>query len=165
MLGVTDLINLKREHIQRLANQNGAAGEAAVLALYSHYVPRPHGASLQNLMTALRETGINIKKASFDVIALPEGCVVNFADINAVRELLPQMIFIEIKTANQSRVRPDFTGFFFAFTEGEVLAAEALGVRHRVLLLNKTTGMMLMSSVPEILARAKSTTWQVSVQL
>jgi hypothetical protein len=31
--------------------------------------------------------------------------------------------------------------------------------------LNKATGTMLLTSVPEILARAKSTNWQVSVQL
>jgi hypothetical protein len=36
-----DLINLKREHVRRLANQKGAAGEAEVLANNVHYVARP----------------------------------------------------------------------------------------------------------------------------
>ena len=63
------------------------------------------------------------------------------------------------------RVRPDFSGFFFALAEGELIASEALGSRHRVMLLNKATGTMLLTSVPEILMRAKSTNWQVSVQL
>jgi hypothetical protein len=160
-----DLINLKREHVKRLANQKGAAGELEVLAANVHYVARPKGAALDTRMAALRERGAAIKRSSFDAIALPEGRVVDFADPAAVATSLPDMVFVEIKTANQKRVRPDFSGFFFALTAGELMASEVLGVRHRVILLNKATGTMLLTSVPEILARARSTNWQVSVQL
>ena len=166
MQDAIDLLNLKREHIKRLANQKGAAGEAEALALNPHFVPRPKGAGLKQLMAALAESGTAIRKSSFDAIALPEGVdTIDFLDVEAIRELLPRMVFIEIKTANQARVRKDFSGFFFAFTEGEIAAAEALGFRHRVMLLNRATGGMLLTSVPEILARARSTNWQVSVQL
>jgi len=116
-------------------------------------------------MAALRDSGIIIKRSSFDAIALPEGRTVDFTDADAVKSNLQDMVFVEIKTANQSRVRPDFSGFFFALTEGELFASEALGNRHRVMLLNRATGAMLLTSVPEILARARSTNWQVSVQL
>lgn len=116
-------------------------------------------------MAVLKESGVVIKGSSFDAIALPAGRVVDFTDAAAVAESLPDMVFIEIKTANQERVRPDFSGFFFALTEGELLVSEVLGPRHRVMLLNKATGAMLLTSVPEILARARSTNWQVSVQL
>jgi len=75
------------------------------------------------------------------------------------------MCFIEIKSANQSRVKPGFNGFFFALTESEISAADQLKERHRVALYNKVTGEVLLTSVTEILARAKSSTWQVSVQL
>jgi hypothetical protein len=160
-----DLINLKREHVKRLANQKGAAGEADVLAANVHYVARPKGPALNILMAALKESGVVVKRSSFDAIALPEGRLVDFTDAAAVRANLPDMVFIEIKTANQTRVRSDFSGFFFALTEGELVASEALGHRHRVMLLNKATGTMLLTSVPEILARARSTNWQVSVQL
>jgi hypothetical protein len=34
-----------------------------------------------------------------------------------------------------------------------------------VALYSRTTGQYLLTSVPEILARARSTTWQLSVQL
>lgn len=160
-----ELINLKREHVKRLANQNGAAGEADVLAAHLHYVGRPKGAALDVLMAALKESGVLVKRSSFDAIALPEGRVVDFTDAAAVRASLRDMVFVEIKTANQKRVRPDFSGFFFALREGELVASEALGERHRVMLFNKATGTMLLTSVPEIFARAKSTNWQVSVQL
>ena len=128
-------------------------------------MPRPKGVDLATLLTALRDSGVVIKKAGFDAIALPAGRDIDFADIASVKANLQDMTFIEIKTANQARVRPDFSGFFFAFTEGELMASEALGDRHRVMLLNKVTGTMLLTSVPEILARARSTNWQVSVQL
>ncbi len=132
MLDLTELVNLKRQHILRLANQSGAAGEARILSDTTKYVPRPKGRQLNNLMAALQETGTIIKKSSFDAIALPNGCTVDFSDVTSVREHLTKMTFIEIKTANQVRVQPDFTGFFFAFTEGEILASEALGDRHKV---------------------------------
>ncbi len=160
-----DLINMKRQHVKRLANQKGAAGEATLLAANVHFVARPKGRALDILMAALGESGVIVKRSSFDAIALPVGRVVDFTDAAAVKAGLPDMMFVEIKTANQARVRPDFSGFFFALTEGELAAAEALGSRHRVMLLNKATGTTLLTSVPEILARARSTNWQVSVQL
>lgn len=120
---------------------------------------------MRMLMTALQQSGIAIKPTSFDLIALPAGLTVDFLDLDSVRSALPEMKFIEVKTANQSRVQTDFAGFFFALTEGEITAAEALGERHGVLLFNKTTGDQLLTSVPEILARARSTNWQLSVQL
>ena len=165
LLEAIDLINMKREHVKRLANQKGAAGEAEALARNSRFVARPKGAALNILMTELKETGIIIKKSSFDAIAIPEGRTLNLDDRASVKEALASLVFIEIKTANQPRVRPDFSGFFFAFTEGEIAASDVLGDRHRVMLLNKVTGTMLLTSIPEILARAKSTNWQVSVQL
>jgi hypothetical protein len=162
---LAELINLRRQHLVRLGNQNGAAGEATVLAETTGYLPRPTGQAAKNLLATLSESGIVIKLASFDAIALPEGSVVDLLNVDSIRQNLTNMTFIEIKTANQARVRADFGGFFFAFTEGELLASEALGDRHKVLLVNKATGTVLLTSVPEILARAKSMNWQVSVQL
>lgn len=165
MKTLSELIALRRGHLLRFANQNGAAGESTIFADQTGYIPRPKGLPAKNLLTALREAGQTIKLSSFDAIALPPGVTVDLADMSSVREQLHSMVFIEIKTANQPRVKEDFTGFFFAFTEGELLAAEVLGERHKVLLVNKATGGMLLTSVAEILARSKSQNWQVSVQL
>lgn len=164
---VCELLKVKREHVKRLVNANGAAGESMALTLLdsSRFVRRPKGSGLKHLMTALSETGITIKPTSFDVVALPEGQSVDFMSLDSTRLALPQMTFIEVKTSNQNRVKPDFSSFFFALTEGEIRAAEALGNRHGVLLINRATNASLLTTVPEILARARSTTWQVSVQL
>ncbi|TGE28148.1 hypothetical protein [Hymenobacter metallicola] len=160
-----DVINAKRVHLARLANQQGAAGEIQALNNMSNWMPRPRGKELKTLLAALRDTGISIKASSFDAIELPYAVQVDFTDEEAVRKVLPQMIFIEVKTANQARVKADFSGFFFALTESEIAAADALGSRHRVALRNNLTGETYMTSVPEIISRAKSSSWQLSVQL
>lgn len=162
---ICELLEIRREHVQRLANTNGAAGEVLALVGNGRLVRRPKGEGLRRLMAALSDTGITIKPTSFDVVALPEGQNVDFMSIDSIRLALPEMRFIEVKTATQKRVKPDFSSFFFALTEGEIKAAEVLGNRHGVLLVHRTTKAFLLTTVPEILARARSTTWQVSVQL
>ncbi len=127
------------------------------------WVPRPRGPQLKALLGLLAESGVSIKGSSFDAIAVAEP--VDFSDIPAVRSALASMIFIEIKSSNQARTREGFAGFFFALTESEIAAADALKERHKVALFNKLTNELLLTSIPEILARAKSTTWQLSVQL
>lgn len=165
LIDAAALIAIKREHLKRLANQNGADGERSVLNDNSRLIARPTGKALRALLAALAETGIVIRKSSFDAIYLPEDVHLETFDGDELIHAIPKMTFVEIKTANQPRVRPDFSGYFFAFTEGEIQAAEALGERHKVVLFNKLTNESLLTSVPEILARARSTNWQVSVQL
>lgn len=162
-LSPLELIKDKRRHLSRLANQSGAAGEAAALQTMEHWSSRPKGTQLRRLLEALEEDGITIKASSFDAMATPGA--LSFEDANALREQLGRTIFIEIKTANQPRVKPGFAGFFFALTEAEILAAEQLGDRHRVALFNNLTGELLLTTVSEILGRSRSTNWQVSVQL
>jgi hypothetical protein len=160
-----EMLLLRKAHVDRLANTHGAAGEGRSLAITANWIARPKGQAMKNLLAALAETGIVIAGTSFDLIELPVGASLDFHERDSITEWLPQMIFIEVKTANQSRVQPDFGGFFFALTEKEIQAYEALGKRHRVVLFNAATETMLRTSVAEILGRARSTTWQVSVQL
>ncbi|WP_143012552.1 hypothetical protein [Variovorax sp. EL159] len=158
-----EVIAAKRAHLARLANQAGAAGEVAALDAMANWIPRPRGRELKELLLALEESGVVVKGSSFDAIAMPRH--IDLGDPAAVRAALPEMVFIEIKSANQARTKAGFTGFFFALTESEIAAAEVLKTRHKVALYNKLTGELLMTSIPEILARAKSMTWQLSVQL
>lgn len=158
-----ELIISKRAHLARLASERGAVGEQAAIASMDQWVPRPKGRSLRTLLEELAATGITIRSSSFDALALPGS--IDLDDRELLRAHLPAMTFIEIKTANQPRVRPGFGGFFFALTESEIAAADQLGSRHRVALFNNLTGELLLTSVPEIIARTKSTNWQLSVQL
>lgn len=157
-----ELIAQKRVHLARLAAKSGAAGEKeAILAMA--WVPRPKGAALKGLLQALTAAGTPIKASSFDALAISHP--LDLHDAEAVAAALPTLAFIEIKTANQSRVQPGFAGFFFALTESEIAAAEVLGERHRVALHNNLTGELMLTSVPEIVAKARSMTWQLSLQL
>lgn len=158
-----EVIAAKRAHLARFANEAGALGENLAILSMRHWVPRPRGANLKMLLEELAATGISIKASSFDAIALDPS--IDMTDRQQVRASLPAITFVEIKTANQSRVKPGFNGFFFALTESEIVAAEQLGSRHRVALFNALTSEMLLTSVPEIIGRAKSMNWQLSVQL
>ena len=132
-----EVIKLKREQLTRLANQSGATGEAFLLNEMEDWLPKPRGKGLRILLDALAESGVVIKGTSFDAIALAEEVEVDFTKIETVRAALSDMTFIEIKSANQKRVRPDFSGFFFALTENEITASAALKSRYRVALTTK----------------------------
>src|SRR4029450_3546106 len=103
----------------RLSNQNGTAGERAAVEQMDSWLPKPKGRDMKNLMRVLHEAGILIKPSSFDAIIPPAGDTLDYSDLAALKRLLPRMTFVEIKTANQERVREDFSGFFFALTENE----------------------------------------------
>lgn len=160
---LSEIISAKRAHLVRLSNQRGAAGELELISSMSDWVQRPRGRSLQHLLNELERTGISIKWSSFDAVSVPEP--IDFENPIEIRRHIREIVFIEIKTANQARVRSGFQGFFFALTESEIEAAEQLGERHRVALFNKISSELLLTSVPEIIHLAKSTNWQVSIQL
>lgn len=162
-MNLKELLSAKRAHVERFANEKGAAGEALSIAASSEWIPRPKGAALKNMLGELAATGVVIKASSFDAIAAP--VAIDLADRAQVQRHLASMVFVEIKSASQKRVREGFGGFFFALTESEIAAAEQLGDRHKVALHNTRTGEILLTSVAEIVARARSMTWQLSVQL
>ena len=158
-----DVIMAKKAHLKRLSNKKGATGELAVIETIDSWIPRPKGSKLKLLLNELSKTGVSVKWSSFDAIDIPQP--INFEDPAVIQHYLPKMLFIEIKTANQKRVKSGFDGFFFALTENEISAAEQLGDRYRVALFNAKSNELLLTSVADIVARAKSKTWQVSVQL
>ena len=160
-----DLIGERRAQVERLSNQHGAVGERAAIDAMANWIPRPRGRAMKNLKCVLEEAGTPVKASCFDAISVGSDHEVDFDDLESLTALLPSMVFIEIKTATQERVKPGFSGYFFALTEGEIEAAEMLGGRHRVALFNRLTDELLLTSVGEILARARSMTWQLSVQL
>lgn len=164
-MDIIDILQLRKEHVNRLSSTSGSQGENLAIQNKQQWIERPKAKELNNLLSLLSDCGINIKRTSFDAIELPEGVSINFNCLDSIKANLALMNFIEIKTTNKESVKEDFTGYFFAFTEGELHAAEQLGERHKVALVNKRTENIVMSSIPELLARAKSMNWQVSVQL
>ncbi|MEH0788922.1 hypothetical protein [Vibrio alginolyticus] len=161
---IHDILNLRKEHLNRLSNYYGASGEKLAIGVHSNWIERPKGHELTNILSVLAEHKIVIKRTSFDAIAIP--CIeIDLNSCDSIREHINSFIFIEIKTTSKASVREDFSGYFFAFTENELNAAEQLGDRHRVALVNKRTERILITSVPELLARARSTNWQLSINI
>lgn len=158
-----EVIAAKRVHLARLANESGSAGEQHALLVMDRWIARPKGPALRALLEELAADGIKIRPSSFDALSMPTD--IDISDRKQLRLHLREITFIEIKTANQSRVRSGFNGFFFAITESEIAASEQLGARHRVALFNKITGELMLTSVSEIISRSKSMNWQLSVQL
>ena len=163
--GVMSLLAARRRHVDRLVNSGGAAGERLMGEFMSDWIKRPTGSAMKNLRGGLVLAGTPIAATSFDFIALPPLCDLDLQDPTSIARWLPEMVFIELKTSNQSRVTSSFAGFFFSLTEKELEAAEALGDRHRVVLFNAVTKATMWTSVPEILERSRSSTWQLSIQL
>ncbi|MBM9402047.1 hypothetical protein JUN65_10685 [Gluconacetobacter azotocaptans] len=158
-----EIIKLKNIHLERLSNTKGSVGEREIISRIESWIERPKGNELRILLKELSKTGVEIKKSSFDAIDCPK--LVDFKNPEEVQAALRDMTFIEIKTANQKRVKENFEGFFFALTGSEISAAEQLGSKHKVALFNRIKDELLLTSIPEILARVKSMTWQLSVQL
>lgn len=65
-----EVIAAKRAHLDRLANQGGAAGEQEVVLASEQWIPRPKGLALRQLIDALAATGVHIKVSSFDALAV-----------------------------------------------------------------------------------------------
>lgn len=78
-MDLTVLLRGRREHLDRFANTRGSAGERTVLNEQSEWLPRPNGKARDNLMEALKSSGVQIKPSSFDAIALPPGVRVDLS--------------------------------------------------------------------------------------
>ncbi|MFN1618290.1 hypothetical protein [Vibrio rotiferianus] len=165
-MNVLAIIKEKNAHLARYSNENGAIGEELIINNFNELRNRPKGKQSKNLLQALKEKeNIVIKWSSYDALHIPKEIEIDFNDVESIKKSLQFITFIEIKSASQKRVKEDFSGFFFSLTESEISASDQLGDRHQVILFNKRTEKILVTSVPEIINRTKSTNWQVSVQL
>jgi len=164
-LKLPELLKSRKEHLARLSNKNGSEGELLSIQMTHNWIKRPKGKEMKNLLHVLHERQIHIKSTSFDAIHLPDEIEVNFKNVESIENAFPYMTFIEIKSGKQNRIKEDFSGFFFAITENEIKASEHLKDKYVVALFNKNTKDLLLTSIPEIIQRSRSSNWQVSVQL
>ena len=152
-----------------LSTTTGASGERKIASGNSRRVPRPSGTALTHLLEVMANLGYpGIPPTGFDAVELPqEACEegFSFSSPELVLKWSEHFIFVEIKTCTQERVDEGFGRFLFSFPEVEIRAAEILGERHIVLLYNQLTGQTLRTCIPELLGRASSKVWQLTVQL
>ena len=97
---------------QDVQSKRCTEGETYVIDNLDNLIPRPKSKELKNLLSVLEETGISIKRSSFDAISHPSTKEIDFTNMNSIRDAITAMVFVEIKSANQYQVKEDFTGYF-----------------------------------------------------
>lgn len=150
-------------------NTTGARGERRIVQVHPHRVKRPNGHGLQFLLNAMADIGYpDIPPTGFDAVDIPQEAHeggFTFSSNRMVREWCEHFRFVEVKTCTQERADDGFGRFLFGFPYAEIRAAEILGDRYIVVLYNSLTGQIRESSLPDLLGRASSKAWQLTVQL
>lgn len=121
----------------------------------------PTALQKQNLLMAFARTGKAIYGKAFDVVRMSKA--IDLDSLEAVESNLSDICLCEIKSTRK-KIKPDFSGYFFALTAGEVLVAQSLKEQFRFVLVNTLTGDFAEFSLPGIFARAKGIypTWSIS---
>ncbi|PYI87022.1 MAG: hypothetical protein DME26_07635 [Verrucomicrobia bacterium] len=120
----------------------------------------PTGRQRQNLLVAFAKKGKVVYGKAFDVVKLSGSLDLN--DLAEVEKNLEDIKVFEVKSTRK-KLRPDFSGYFFALTAAEVLVAQSLKKQFGFVLVNIGTGEHLEMSLSEIFARAKGIypTWSI----
>lgn len=121
----------------------------------------PTAGQRQNLLVAFAKAGKAVYGKAFDMVKLDRS--INLDNANEVESNLAHLVLLEIKSTKKA-LPPDFAGFFFALTGGEVLVAQSLKSQFRFILVNTTTGNYLEMGLTEVFSRAKGIypTWSIS---
>ncbi len=142
------------------SGQKTAKDAAAILVAKKAGFIVPTGKQRQNLLVAFAKRGKVVYGRAFDVVKLSAN--VNLDELAQTEKQLEHVMVFEIKSTRK-KLRPDFSGYFFALTAAEVLVAQSLKKQFGFVLVNTGTGEHLEMSLSEIFARAKGIypTWSI----
>jgi len=142
------------------SGQKTAKAAAAILVAKTAGFIIPTGKQRQNLLVAFAKRGKVVYGRAFDVVKLSSP--VDLDNLAEVEKHLEQIRVFEVKSTRE-RLRPDFSGYFFALTAAEVLVAQSLKKQFGFVLVNTGTGEHLEMSLTEIFSRAKGIypTWSI----
>jgi hypothetical protein len=143
------------------SGQSTSRKAAKLLAAKDHGFFIPTARQRQNLLVAFAKKGKVIYGRAFDIVKTTAS--VDLDNLEIVEQNLKNIILGEIKATKKS-LPPDFSGFFFALTAGEVLVAQSLKAQFRFIFVNTTTTDYLELRLTDIFARAKGIypTWSIS---
>jgi hypothetical protein len=121
----------------------------------------PTARQKQNLAVAFAKRGMVVYGKAFDIVRTSGS--VNLDDLAEVEQHLGKITIFEIKSTRK-KLKPDFSGYFFALTAAEVLVAQSLKKNFKFLFVNTTTGDFLELDLVGIFARARGIypTWSIS---
>src|SRR5687768_9126168 len=121
----------------------------------------PTARQRQNLLVAFAKKGKVLYGRAFDVVKVK--VPINLDNLEDVERNLAMLVIAEIKSSRKP-LPPDFSGFFFALTAGEVLVAQSLKDQFRFVFVNTTTRDYIELRLSDIFARARGIypTWSIS---
>src|SRR6266567_8422366 len=105
------------------SGQKTAKAAAAILVAKTAGFITPTGKQRQNLLVAFAKRGKVVYGRAFDVVKLSSP--VDLDNLAEVEKHLEQIRVFEVKSTRK-KLRPDFSGYFFALTAAEVLVAQSL---------------------------------------
>ncbi|HEY1810984.1 MAG TPA: hypothetical protein VGG74_01420 [Kofleriaceae bacterium] len=98
---------------------------------------------------------------AFDIVKKPTE--MDLDDVESIYRNIDELLVCEIKSTNNTSVKENFDGYFFAITAGEMLTAQSLGDRYRFVFVNTITREYLDQTLRQIFARSRGIypTWSV----
>jgi hypothetical protein len=140
--------------------QSTAKKAVAILIAKNVGFRNPTAKQRQNLLVAFAKRGKVVYGKAFDVVKTSAS--VDLDDLAEVEASLDEITVFEIKSSRK-KLRPDFSGFFFALTGAEVLVAQSLRKQFKFVLVNTGTGDHIEISLSGIFSRAKGIypTWSI----
>jgi hypothetical protein len=146
--------------IEFQSGQKTAKAAASILVAKNAGFIVPTAKQRQNLLVAFAKKGKVVYGKAFDVVKLSGDVDLN--DLAEVEKHLGLVSVYEIKSTRK-KLRPDFSGYFFALTAAEVLVAQSLKKQFGFVLVNTGTREHLEISLSAIFARAKGIypTWSI----
>lgn len=120
----------------------------------------PTAKQRQNLLVAFAKRGKVVYGKAFEVVKVSSA--IDLASLEQVETHLDQIKVFEVKSTRK-KLKPDFSGYFFALTAAEVLVAQSLKKQFGFVLVNTGTREHLEMTLSEIFSRAKGIypTWSI----
>jgi hypothetical protein len=102
---------------------------------------------------------------AFDLIRIPAGAEINFADLESVTQAVKrgEVVLVEVKAAKKSRKGSHFKEHFFSISTAELLVAQSLGDLYKFAFVNESEEECFEVSLRQIYSRAKAIypTWSI----
>ncbi len=143
-----------------ISGQSTARKAAGILVAKNAGFWVPSARQRQNLAVAFAKRGKVVYGKAFDIVRTSGD--VNLDDLDQVEQHLDKITIFEIKSTRK-KLKPDFSGYFFALTAAEVLVAQSLKKNFKFVFVNTTTGDFLELDLVGIFARARGIypTWSI----
>jgi hypothetical protein len=127
------------------------ASKALALLEQQGYARRVSRREKRRIVIDFAATGIPIFGQAFD----------------AIREVDGTMTLVEVKATSSKRAAADFGGHFFSVTTAEILVAQKLRDRYIFAFVNVATSAVMLLTLRELLARARSIypSWSIRLDI